>query len=93
MFNTETNIALYPNPALSIASGPVPMDSSSISEVYSKYTSNSAPRVINTGEPISFNTLDVEFNIRIPAGCRVCFNRSYIQMDYYAADISVPAPL
>jgi len=92
MFQVETNIAQYENPALHVGGGPVPMDSSSVSEVFAKYTSNSAPRVINAGEPSSFNTLDVEFNIRIPAANRVCFNRSFIQLDYYAVDMTGPAP-
>lgn len=90
-FNTEANIRYTTNPALEVAKGPIPMDGSSLNEVTTKNQTTTAMVNQGPGEPMAFNGVEVLFDVRPPSNARVMFDKSYIKIDGFAANMAVNA--
>ena len=88
-FNTKENIVFAENPSLSVGTGPIVMDTSSISEVTYQFQTNTAGVSAGVGFPVAYNGIETIFDVRIPAGARVLFDKSYVRMNGIAADMNV----
>jgi hypothetical protein len=91
-FNATENIVYSPNPALSIGTGPIASDSSSVSEVTYSFQTNTAAVVgglINGNqEPQNYNGVETLFDVRIPSSSRVLFNKSYLKVSGFACNMN-----
>lgn len=88
-FDLNANLKPAENPALSVGSGPIAVDVSSLSEVTFQYQpDNGVGPGTETGAPNNYNDQDITFNVKIPATSRVLFDKSYIRLEGIAFDIT-----
>lgn len=88
--NPSDTMRLVPDPAMSNASGPIVVDSSSEYETFQIYALQTAARSQVAGDPPAYNQVEIKFISDVQPGHRVRFDKSYLKVDYYAADITNP---
>jgi hypothetical protein len=88
-FNADTNLSYYENPAMSVGSGPIGIDASSISEVTQECRTNTSAAPGAAGEPMQYNGQEVTFDLNVPTSSRVLFDKSYIKVEGFACDMAV----
>jgi hypothetical protein len=82
------------DPAMTYCTGPMLIDGSSEYETYNIINTQTAQRAAVGGDPASFNEVNVRFQTDIDPGTRIRFDKSYLKMDYYAANVANPlAPI
>lgn len=75
---------------MSNCTGPILVDGSSEYETYQVYPLQVAPKPEAPGEPSSYTSTQVQFISDIQPGTRIRFDKSYIRVDCYAANVANP---
>lgn len=92
-FNTVENSEYVEDKAMVNCMAPIAFDLSSTQEVLTQYNPIQGTQQYGGVGPSCYNAIqDLRFYIQTDLGSRVRFDKSYLKMEYMAADVSAPAP-
>lgn len=92
-FAIDANLRAAADPAMDNCSGPILYDASSVQELLIQYNPNQAATTYGGLGPSCYNGIqDLRFVVQGDLSSRIRFDKSYLKIEYMAADVSVPSP-